>query len=234
MRRAARRHVRRGQAGRRVAPDRVARDQRLRPGARGDARARARGDAHARLPAQPGRAGARHRPVEDDRRGELRHDALRARVDALRDRARGARGGLLHEHRQPASRSTAPSVLDGRRAAARPGRRRHPRDRAAAQRGARRRAAAGRPRGGGRRGRPGRRGAGRGRRPVRRRGRRHAAPARARPPDRLAHRRPGRLAGVAPARRRLAARAAGGRRRGARPRSPATGARAPATSSGSG
>ena len=73
------------------------------------------------------------------RSGQLRHDAVRPRVDAVRDRAGGPRGRLLHDRRQPQG---AEPLLGHRRsrAAAGPRRRRHPRDRPAP--GGRRRAPA--------------------------------------------------------------------------------------------
>ena len=76
-----------------------------------------------------GGAGAGHRPLPDARRGQLRHDALRPGVDAVRHRARRARGRLLHHGRQPQG---ARSRVGGRggRAAAGPGRRRDPGHRA--------------------------------------------------------------------------------------------------------
>ena len=70
-------------------------------------------------------------PLEHARRGQLRHDALRARVDAVRDRARRPRGRLLHHRRQPEGAGPPVGVRRGR-APAPAGRRRDPRDRAAA------------------------------------------------------------------------------------------------------
>ena len=203
---------RRGEARGRLPPDGVAGDQRQPAGPGRDARARPRRDAGARLPAELSGARARHRAVADARRGELRHHALRAGVDALLDRARRARRRLLHHHRQP--RGARPRLrAQRRRAAPHAGRRRHPRHRPARGlgRGARRPAARHPARGG--RGRPRARAAGRRRRPVRRRGPRHAAPAGARPPDRRPHRGPRRLPRGRPAHRRLALHAGGRRRR---------------------
>ena len=101
------------------------------------------------------------------------------------------------------------------RAAARAGRRRHPRDLAAGGRGRGARQPAGRHPARGRRGRPGRVGAGGRRRPVRRRGERDAPAARPRPPHRPPRRRPARLARGPRARRGLARGARRGGRRGA-------------------
>ena len=96
-------------AGGGLAPDRLARASTTADHVRPETRERVlRGDARARLPAELGRARARHRPVADARGGQLRHDALRPGVDAVRDRARRARRGLLREHRQRERRSTAP------------------------------------------------------------------------------------------------------------------------------
>ena len=221
-------HVGRRPAGRGVAPDRVARHQRQRPRARGDARAGRDRHAPARLPAELRGPRARHRPLEDARRGELRHDALRPRVDAVRDRARRSRRGVLHHDRQP--RGAGPPVRAGRdRPPARAGRGRDPGDRAAGGRGARAHAGAGRRAARRGRGRPAGRRARRLRGPVRGREARHRAPAGARPPHRLAHRRPGRLARGAGARGRLARRAGRPRGRRSRRRSSATGAPARAT-----
>ena len=49
----------------------------------------------ARLPAELTRPCAGHRAFADARRGELRHDAVRAGLDAVRDRARRARPGYF-------------------------------------------------------------------------------------------------------------------------------------------
>ena len=87
------------------------------------------GDAHARLPPEPGGERAGHRAVEDARSRELRHHPLRPGVDALRHRARRPRGRLLRQHRQPPVPRPQLGPRGGR-AAARPGRRRHPRHRA--------------------------------------------------------------------------------------------------------
>ena len=144
---------RRGQARRRLAPDGLARDQRQHARAARDQAARARRDAPARLPPQPGGARARHRALGDARGRELRHHPVRARLDAVRDRAGRARGGLLHHHRQPPR--PRPQLRAGRRRApARPGRRRHPRHHAAGGRGRRARQPARRRPAGGGRGRP--------------------------------------------------------------------------------
>ena len=93
---------RRGEARGRLPSDRLARDQRRarRCGPRRASACSRR--CEARLPAELGGARARDRPLEDARRRQLRHHALRPGVDAVRDRARRARGGLLHQHRQPA------------------------------------------------------------------------------------------------------------------------------------
>ena len=138
----------RGQARRRLASDGLARDQRQHARAPRDQAARARRDAPARLPPQPGGARARHRALGDARGGQLRHHALRAGLDAVRDRTGRARGRLLHHHRQPPR--PRPHLGAGRRRApARAGRRRHPRHHAAggggrrARQPARRRAAGG-------------------------------------------------------------------------------------------
>ena len=100
-------------------------------------RARDRGDARARLPTELGRSRARHRADQHARRGRVRHDAVRPRLGAVRDRARGPRGGLLHDRRQPEG---AEPLLgpDRDRAAAGPGSRRDPRDRARTSRRPRR------------------------------------------------------------------------------------------------
>ena len=74
-------------------------------------------------------------------------------VDAVRDRAGRARGGLLHHHRQPARPRPHLGARRGR-APARPGRRRHPRHHAAGGRGRRARQPARRRPAGGGRGRP--------------------------------------------------------------------------------
>jgi hypothetical protein len=200
------RDVGRRAAGRRVASDGVAGHQRQpsRPGR--DARARGGRHAPAQLPAELGRPGAGHRPLEDARRRQLRHDALRAGVDPVRDRARRARRRLLHHHRQPrAARSRLGA--GGDRAAAHAGRGGDPGDRAAGGRGAGAAAGAGRRAAGRAGGRPARRRAARVGRPVRRRLAGHRSPAPARPPDRVAPVRPDRLAGGGRPRARLARRA---------------------------
>ena len=103
-----------GRLAGRLAPDGLARDQRQPEGAPGDAPARDRGDARARLPAQLGRPRAGHRPDQHARRGRLRHDAVRPGVDAVRDRARGPRGRLLHDRGQPQGAQPLLGVLRGR------------------------------------------------------------------------------------------------------------------------
>ena len=110
-------HVRRGATGGRIAPDGLAGDQRVRARARGDPRSRAGGDGEARLPAELGGARAGHGPVEDARRGDVQHDALRPGVDAGRGRAGRARRGLLHQHRQPGVARAGGGDAGGRAAA---------------------------------------------------------------------------------------------------------------------
>ena len=62
----------------------------------------------ARLPPQLRGARARHRALAHARRGELRHDALRAGVDAVRDRAGRARRRATSSPSSASRRSTAP------------------------------------------------------------------------------------------------------------------------------
>ena len=97
----------RGQAGRRLAPDRLAGDQRDRPRAARDPRARAGGDAAARLPAELGRARAGHRALADARRGHVRHDAVRPGVDAGRRSSAPRTTRATSCRSSPASRWTA-------------------------------------------------------------------------------------------------------------------------------
>ena len=114
----------------RLPPDRLARDQRQPAGAARDPRARA--GRHARS-SSTGRTRWRGRSPRAARGRSAWSDSTppsTARPRALRHQPRRARGGLLHQHGQHAD---ARPGLDprGRRAAARAGRRGHPRHRTA-------------------------------------------------------------------------------------------------------
>ena len=79
------------------------------------ARRVARGDRRARLPAEPGRAGAGHRAQPAARRRRAEHHPLRARVPAHRLRAGGGGGGVRGQRgqrRQPGPRGRSATVVE--------------------------------------------------------------------------------------------------------------------------
>ena len=130
---AAAQHLRRGEAGRRLAHDRLARAQRPPEHPRVDAGARAPGDRRDELHAQLDRPGSRHPSRDAHRRARRQPGAVGPEQHPARDRERGARR-RVRDQRLLDLRRRGVADRHRRRRARHPGRRRAVRDRARARR----------------------------------------------------------------------------------------------------